>query len=64
VKEEAIALMDNCIKRLLKAVNVSCVLQLLKAAKEEEAVALQVFQEEAWELKRFEKLVQKCEVQN
>ena len=56
--------MDNCIKTLLKAVNVSCVLQLLKAAKEEEAVALQVFQEEAWELKRFEKLVQKCEVQN
>ena len=48
--------MDNCNKTLLKAGNVSCVLQLLKAAKEEEAVSLQVFQEEAWELKRFEKL--------
>jgi hypothetical protein len=56
--------MDNCFKTLLKAVNISCVLQLLNATTGETVVPLQVMQEEAVRLKQSEKLAQKDEVQN
>ena len=63
MKEKAIALMDNCNKTLLKTVNISCVLQLLKAAEGEESPPLQVMYEEANGLTRIEKLVEKGEAQ-
>ena len=62
-KEAAIAPMDNCSNTLLKTVNVGPASELHKAAREEIA-SLVTLQEEALRLKQFEKLVQKCEVQN
>ena len=46
--------MNNCSKTLLKTVNVSCILRLVKAAKEK-TISLQVLQEESIKPKRFEK---------
>ena len=55
--------MNNCSKTLLKTVNVGLASELHMAAREEIA-SLVTLQEEALRLKQFEKLVQKCEVQN
>jgi hypothetical protein len=52
--------MDNCIKTLLKSVDVNCGLHPLKSGKE--VVPLQVSQEEAFKYERFRNFAARKEV--